>query len=186
MSTGYENEDATTVEVNVHALVLQGDTTLSDLREGTVIRLEEDALGISSGWWRVGCTYSNGGGGHRYRCRALTAVAGPCEDAVSARVADGWASPWPVEVKGMRLAELRARLAELADVDGDALVVIAPADHNPDGGEYSPASYVHTGLYVPDFTGRGSVGGLYEMQPRNPADAAPAGALPAVAIYPSA
>ncbi len=183
MSIGSEDEDLTKVEVDLHALALQGDTTFRDLREGAVIRFVQNTLGIPAGWWQAGCTYSNGGGGHQYSCRRLTALPGPVEDAVVARVADGWTSPWPVQVRGMRLGELRARLAELPDVDDDALVVIAPPDHGADGGEFSPVWFVHPGLYVPDFTGRGSVGGLYETHPRNPADAAPAGALPAVALY---
>jgi len=183
VSIGSEDEDLTKVEVDLHALALQGDTTFRDLREGAVIRLVQNTLGIPAGWWQAGCTYSNGGGGHRYSCRRLTSLPGPVEGAVVARVADGWTSPWPVQVRGMRLGELRARLAELPDVDDDALVVIAPPDHGADGGEFSPVWFVHPGLYVPDFTGRGSVGGLYETHPRNPVDAAPAGALPAVALY---
>lgn len=183
--TGSEDETATKVEVDLHALAVQGDTTFPDLREGAVIRLDHDTLGIPAGWWRAGVAYSNGGGVHRYPCRSLTLLPGPVEGGAVARVADGWTSPWPVQAQGMRLGELRARLAELADVDEDALVVIAPPDHCADGGEYSPACFVHTGLYVPDFTGRGSVGGLYETHPRNPADAAPPGALPAVALYAS-
>ncbi|MYZ37922.1 hypothetical protein GT002_23140 [Streptomyces sp. SID4917] len=113
----------------------------------------------------------------------LTPVPGPQQDAEEARVADGWTSPWPVQAQGMRLGELRARLAELANVDDNALVVIAPPDHYDDGGDYTPVSFLHTALYVPDFSGRGSVGGLYEMHPRSSADAAPPGALPAVALY---
>ncbi|MFE1190167.1 hypothetical protein [[Kitasatospora] papulosa] len=185
MSTERSDEIPEKVEVDLHALTLQGDTTFCDLREGTVIRLDQDILGIPAGWWRAGSAYSNGGGGHRYRCRTLTPAGGPHDGAPAARVADGWSSPWPVQAHGVRLGELRARLAELADVGDDALVVLAPPDHCADGGEFSPVSFVHTGLYVPDTTGRGSVGGLYETHPRNPADAAPPGALPAVALYAS-
>lgn len=64
--------------------------------------------------------------------------------------------------------------------------MIAPPDHSSDGGEFSPVSFLSTGRYVPDVSGRGPVGGMYEVQLLiNRLDLAPAGALPAVALYTS-
>ncbi|OEV11517.1 hypothetical protein [Streptomyces nanshensis] len=114
------DDEATSVEVDVHALQVDGETPFRNLPRGTLIRLDEAVLGIPAGLWRADRSYSqSGGAGQRYDCRTLTAAPNDPEgpdaaEALPAHVADGWTSAWPVEVRGMRASELRATLDALA------------------------------------------------------------------------
>lgn len=85
----------------------------------------------------------------------------------------------------MTLDELRAELAKLQDVPGDAVVVLAAS---PEGLHYSPATTVTEGLYEGDANS----GVMYlteglrqHLDDPSEFEPAPGGARPAVFLYPA-
>lgn len=175
-------------QVDCRALAMDGPVAFADLAMGTVIELPDTILGIPAGYWEAGpWQHSHGSGG---RTRSLTAATdhqvakaqGGNRQVPTASVAPDWSEPRPEVLEGMRLSELRDLIELTADMDGDTLVVAAPADH-PSPDRYSPLARSHyPGLYAPDTTGGGNYGSVYA---HDEADQAPSGSVPALIVSPS-
>jgi hypothetical protein len=184
--------DETRVDVDTRALTVEGLSSLHVLRMDGVIHLAEPALGMDAGHWRVGAWQVP-----YYMAPAHTRDLRPISDAeAAAYAADGytihearrspdWECPFALELRGMRLDALRAALAELTDMPGDALVVITSAAH-PWEGRHSPAEpRLSTGRYMPNPSG-GDFGDMYDdrFADRDDEDV-PEAAVPAVFLSPS-
>ncbi|MDX3694969.1 hypothetical protein PV726_32450 [Streptomyces europaeiscabiei] len=177
------------VHVDTRALDVNGLAGLGALRLDDVIRLDEPALGMTAGHWRAGFRQATRNGQAVELRQISDAEAGAYAFAGntvrSARVSPSWASPFGLELEGMRLSDLRAALENLKDLPDDALVVITSATH-PWDGRHSPAETgLSTGRYVPNPTGGGYGDIYYDEFADRPDEDVPADAVAAVFLSPT-
>lgn len=167
------------VAVDPHALVVDGVASLRHLRWNDVIHLAEPTLGMGAGHWRVSVTNdlrpisTDEAAAHAAEGHAIR----------EARRSPDWEGPFALKLGGLRLDALRAALAALDDMPGDALVVLTSAEH-PWEGRHSPAETgIETGRYMPN-PGGGNYGDLYYDKYDSDEDV-PEDAVPAVLLSPS-
>ncbi|WP_327359735.1 hypothetical protein [Streptomyces sp. NBC_01304] len=179
--------------VDTRALTVDGPIAFGKLPMDSVIRLAEPTLGLAAGHWIVGAwqkAYYNDPAG----LRDLTPVTDGLDEAagqpvLDARQAPDWTSPFPQELRGMRLDELRAALNALTGVPGDALVVLAPATHHDEDHDSPADAHIRIGRYMPSADSVGSTyGDGYTNSASHGLDEdclpVPAAAVPAVFLTP--
>ncbi|WP_327359554.1 hypothetical protein [Streptomyces sp. NBC_01304] len=183
------DDDERTVAVDMRALSVDGYGSLHRVPRGTLLRLEEDALGMSAGLWRASWDYSRGTypGCLRDLQQVAQAETGTLtSDGTrihTARRAADWTSEFPVLVQGLTVGDLRTALDSM-NLPDDTLVAIGAATH-PQDFIGSPASArVETGFYEPHPVS-GLLGLATGGAPEADADGAIPLHLPALVLYPT-
>ena len=150
-----ETNDDSKVAVDVRALSVDGYDCLYAVPQGHLLLLEEPTLGMKAGYLRAHWGY--GWGSYPAPLRELVPVTperaqeliGQGTPVHAARRSADWNSDFPVLVRGLRLGELRAALANI-DLPDDAIVAIGSATHPQEFISSPAAPRVEVGFYEPD------------------------------------